>query len=128
MAEHDAKLQTYVAQLKELVTELDDLVEQSQAILAAQLSPEGISEHEAINQLLGMLDGPDWRQVEERRKRVCKECRKGTSFHARLDKVQDEAERELQLHAGTRRTLSRPAASKRQRRTSGTGPLKEGTF
>ena len=124
MAEHDAKLQTHLAQLKELVADMDDLIEQSQAILAAQLPPDGISEHEAINQLLGMLDGPDWREVEEKRKRLCADCRKRMSFHARLDRVQSAAERSKLERAGVKRR----GGAKRRPRASGTGPLKEGTF
>ena len=129
MAEHDAKLQSYLGELKELVTEMDDLIEQSQAILAAQLLPDGISEHEAINQLLDMLDGPEWLVVEEKRKRLCLECRKGTSSHARLDRVQEEAARDREKRPGIPRRRSRaPGASKPRRRADGTGPLKEGTF
>jgi hypothetical protein len=127
MAQHDAKLQHHLANLRELVAEMDDLLEQSQAILAAQLSPDGISEQEAIDQLLGIFGGPHWREVDEKRKRLCKECRKGTSFHARLDRGQTAAESERQEAAARRRT-SVAEAPKRRGRATGTGPLKEGTF
>ena len=127
MAQHDAKLQHHLANLRELVAEMDDLLEQSQAILAAQLSPDGISEQEAINQLLGIFGGTQWREVDEKRKRLCKECRKDTSFHARLDRVQTAAESDRQEAAARRRTSAAEAPQRRGRAT-GTGPLKEGTF
>lgn len=42
-----------------------DLVARSQEILARRVHPEGISEHEAINELLGLLDGPAWRKARD---------------------------------------------------------------
>lgn len=37
------------------------LIQTAQKVLAAHVASGGISEREAINQLLGLLDGPQWR-------------------------------------------------------------------
>jgi hypothetical protein len=47
------------------LAELNGLVENAQHVLAEYLPPNsGISEHEAISRLLGLLDGPQQRRIQ----------------------------------------------------------------
>jgi hypothetical protein len=52
---------------KELLAELNDLVEQAQRILREYLPPDSaLSPEEALSALLGVLDGPQQRAVQSR--------------------------------------------------------------
>jgi len=41
------------------------IIESAQKILAAHLPPDGVSEVDTINDLLGLLDGPQWRRARD---------------------------------------------------------------
>jgi hypothetical protein len=110
MAEDDVKVGEHVKQLRALVTELHDLVEKSQAILAAGLPPDGITETEIVGELLSVLDGPEWRRVKETRQRVCTDCTKAIDFPDRIRGVEADVKR--QREEGTANDpdpLERPA-------------------
>jgi hypothetical protein len=50
--------------LLEYGNRLNALVVKAQEILSAAIEPEGMSREEAINELLGLLDGPEQREAQ----------------------------------------------------------------
>lgn len=59
----NARLAAAAPDLLAVANEQLALINHAQAILTAHLVPDGMGADEAINQLLGLLDGPDQRRV-----------------------------------------------------------------
>ena len=56
----------------------DALIKSAQAVLAEHLPPDGMSAAEAINMLLGILDGPDQREAQSAADSALRKARGGT--------------------------------------------------
>jgi hypothetical protein len=92
MAAHADTLRTYIAQLEKLVSELQEITDQSRAILSAQRRAGGLTKAEAVDQLRQLLKGEGSRRAEELRNKVCVEDPKGTNC-LRLKAIQQKAKR-----------------------------------
>jgi hypothetical protein len=121
MAEHADTLRTYIAQLKELVSELQEITAHSRAILSAQRRAGGLTKAEAVDQLVQLLEGERWQRAEELRNRICVECHKGTNGKRRLKAIQQKAKRSRAEQRETattsfsrRSTLKRPSQHARK--------------
>jgi hypothetical protein len=63
VSEDDARLIAAAPDLLQVANEQLALINHAQVILAAHLSPDGMSAEEAISKLLALLDGPDQRRI-----------------------------------------------------------------
>jgi hypothetical protein len=93
MADHETTLRAYVSQLEGLVRDLQEITEESQAILVAHRRSGGLTRAEVIEQLLELLDGDGWRRTELSRTRICADCRGGSSYSERLKAIKRKVQR-----------------------------------
>lgn len=52
----------------------DRLISEAQAILAAHLEPDGLTEKQTIDRLLELLDGPEQRRIREATLKALHDC------------------------------------------------------
>jgi hypothetical protein len=62
--------------LQALVLEYADIMAKARAILRTQIKPKRVSELDAADQLLDLLDGKAWRRLDVMRTKVCHGGRK----------------------------------------------------
>jgi len=118
MAEHHETIRAYVAQLQGLVAELQEIAEQSRAILSAHRRPGGITKTELVEQLMQLLEGEQWRRAEELRNKICAGCHKGTAGKHRLKAISRQAKRtRLEKREALAGSFNRKATSARARRS-----------
>ena len=67
----------------ELLRDMNALFERAQRIVVDYLPPNsGISEHAALSELIGVLDGPEQRRVQEEVKELLRDSRSAFFSHS----------------------------------------------
>jgi hypothetical protein len=124
MAQSDTAYRELNKALQALVLDYADIASKARAILRTQIKAKGLSEFDAADQLLALLDGAGWRRLDRMRKKVCHGGRKKVAVARR--------QRGLELRTGDRRSRRAPAQRTAKRvakaATGSTGSLPEGTF
>lgn len=80
--------------VRQHIDELETLVESACEILAEYLPPDsGITEHEVVNQLLGVFDGPEYRAAFPKIRTITTEEQKADELAREADRQYSEGKR-----------------------------------
>jgi hypothetical protein len=121
MAQSNAAYRELNKALQALVLEYAAITAKARVILRAQIKAKGLSEFDAADQLLTLLDGATWRRLDGMRKKVCHGGRKKLAAARRGHGSELTAGR---AHRPAQRAAKRVAKAA----TGSTGALPEGTF